>query len=85
MRAAGIGQDVGDHCDSLVGLEISQVYVGGRQAQAVTSVPIGSPRSARVTLPAGSMPNTRMSMPLSMHRLNAVESTTFRPRCSASR
>ncbi len=42
------------------------------------------PESAAVTLPAGSMPNTIIGIPLSMQRLNAVESTTLRPRTRAS-
>src|SRR5690606_36473696 len=41
-------------------------------AHAVTSVPMCSPRSARVMLPAGSMPKTCIGILLSMQRLNAV-------------
>ena len=44
--------------------------------QVVTSVPIFSPATARAILPSVSRLNTRIGMPLSMHRLNAVASAT---------
>ena len=37
------------------------------------------PTIALVTLPAGSIPKTTMGILLSMHKLKAVESTTFNP------
>src|SRR4051794_22785417 len=51
----------------------------------VTSVPIFSPATARAILPSMRRLNTRMGMPLSMHRLNAVASATARPRSMTSR
>src|SRR5699024_4826330 len=52
--------------------------------QRVTTVPMRSPRMARVMLPGRSRPNTIIGWALSMQRLKAVESTTFRPRLRAS-
>ena len=72
----------------LLGDRLRHVALGGLAcgcpAHAVTSVPIFSPRSALVMLPAGSMPKTTIGIRLSMHRLNAVESTTLRPWIRAS-
>ena len=48
----------------------------GVHRQVVTSVPIFSPATARAILPSVSRLNTRIGMPLSMHRLNAVASAT---------
>ena len=49
------------------------------EAARATSVPIFSPRTARAMLPSVSRSNTMIGSALSMHRLNAVASATFRP------
>jgi hypothetical protein len=55
----------------------------GRQL-GETSVPIRSPRRARVMSPSPSMPKTTIGSLFSMHRLKAAASTTLRPERSAS-
>ena len=72
--AAGMSFDP----DHVVGLR-------GSSPQVVTSVPIFSPATARAILPLVSRLNTRIGMPLSMHRLNAVASATRNPRSITSR
>src|SRR5690606_15572177 len=73
----GVGQNVADHGNSLTcrWIEFSRL---------LTRVPSCSPRRAVVMLAAGSVPNTPVGMPLSMHRLHAVEATTLRPCTCAS-
>ncbi len=55
------------------------------QSGVLTRVPILSPRTARAMFPSTSRLNTMIGILLSMQRLNAVASATFRPCSSTSR
>src|SRR5690606_27713154 len=69
----GLEEDLVDHRVSFI---VSSVAPGpaaaGTLPSTVTSVPIFSPSSARVTLPGSFMPKTRIVSPLSMHSENAA-------------
>ena len=56
----------------------------GQPCAGLTSVPIFSPRTARTMLPCPMRSKTTMGRVLSMQRLMAVASMTFRPRCRTS-
>ena len=60
-------------------LSFSARKLAKRYLDADTSVPIFSPRSARVTLVDSPIPNTRMATSLSWHSEKAAASTTLKP------
>src|SRR5690606_14107777 len=81
----GLEEDLVDHRVSFI---VSSVASGpaaaGTLPSTVTSVPIFSPSSARVTLPGSYMPKTRTVSPCAMDGENAAASTARRFGRSAS-
>ena len=92
-RRRASGADAGElllHVeDSLAHLVLGfldlRVHQRSSPAEALTSVPIASPTSARMMLPGWVTSNTMIGSELSMQNVIAVESITCRPRCSTSK
>src|SRR5579875_2798673 len=81
----GFEEDLVDHCGSSAPLApCPSPSCPVPRSPRQTSVPIGSPRTARTTFPACIRSKTTIGRSLSMHRLTAVASMNLSPRRSTS-